>query len=277
MMNRPRPASSGAGAMETVKKIGSILVTVVLVIFGALVLYSKWSRRVRGVSNLIEAVSSTSTDSATAGKKMHWTLPDDDGSVMLVKDGSHTNVAATLATVYSQLMKRPMKVAPATEAMDEDGEFAVWPVLNGAVHVEAPMEWNPAQATNVAATMSKQLHTLVVLAIMGDDAETGTVSIYEDGERRFYVRHWIQIKSLSEDGMKEHTRREGEAWAMSHGYVPGPTNYLSGDKMPFEDVNQLVLNLGIDVSEPPEETKDALVVKPAGPAGAAVRPAAVKK
>jgi hypothetical protein len=263
--------------MAKAKKIGSIIVTSVLVIIGVFAIYSKWSRRIRGVTNLIEAVSNGGGDGEVSGKKIRWTLPDDDGSVMLVKDGSHTNVAATLATVYSQLMKRPMRVAPATEMTDEGGEFAVWPVLNGAVHVEAPMEWNPVQATNVAATMSKQLHTLVVLAIMGDDAETGTVSIYEDGERRFYVKHWIEIKSFTEDGMKEHTQREGEAWAVTHGYVPGPTNYLSGDKMAFEDVNQLVLNLGIDVSEPPEETKDALVVKAAGPAGAAPRPAAVKK
>lgn len=260
--------------MAKVKKVLSVTVTVILVTIGVFAIYAKWSRRIRGVTNLIEAASSSESDTSTS--KIRWTLPDDDGSVLLVKSDSQTNVAATVATAYGQLMKRPMRVVPASEAVDEEGELAVWPVLNGAVHVEGPMEWPEAQATNMAVMVSKQLHTLVVLAIMGDDAETGMVSIYEDGERRFFVRHWIQIKNFSEDGIKEFTKRDGEAWATTHGYVPGPTNYASSDKMPFEDVNQLVLNLGIDVSNPPEETKEALVVKPAGPAGAA-RPAAPRK
>lgn len=261
--------------MEKIKKVLSITITVVLVAFGAFALYAKWSRRVRGVNNLIHAVSD-SAESGTPEKKIRWTLPNDDGAVLLVKSDSHTNVASALATAYSQITKRPMKIAPGAEVDEEDAPFAVMPPLNGAVHVEAPMEWKEAQATNVAAALSQQLHTTVVLAIMGDDAETGTVSIYEDGGRRFYVRHWIQIKSFTEDGIKEFTEREGEAWAMTHGYVPGPTNFLSADSMAFEDVNQLVLNLGIDVSGPPEEVKDVLVVKAAGPAGAA-RPAPARK
>jgi len=249
--------------MEKVKKVLSVTVTVILVAFGVFALYAKWSRRIRNVNNLIHA---TSSEADTPTEHIRWTLPDDDGSVLLVKSPSHTNVAATLATTFTQLTKRPMRVAAADDETEDDGEFAVLPALNGAVHVEGPMEWREPQATNIAATISKQLHTLVVLAIMGDDAETGMVSIYEDGERRFFVRHRVEIKSFTEDGIKEFTEREGEAWAVTHGYVPGPTNFLSSDSLTFQDVNQLVLNLGIDVSEPPEDIKGALVVKAAGPA-----------
>lgn len=277
-MNRPAPRPpAGESAMEKVKKVLSITVTVVLVLFGIFALYAKWSRRVRGVSNLIHAASS-SEQSDVPAEKIRWTLPDDDGAVLLVKSANHTNVAAALATVYTQITKRPMQVVSGAglDEVDTDAPFAVLPALKGAVHIEAPMEWKEAQATNVAAGLSQQLHTLVVLAIMGDDAETGMVSIYEDGERRFRVRHWIQIKSFSEDGIKEFTEREGEVWAMTHGYVPGPTNFLSADSLAFQDVNQLVLNLGIDVSETPEEVKDVLVLKATGPPGTA-RPAPARK
>jgi len=270
-----RSAPAGEGAMAKTKKILTTILTIILVLIGIYAFYRKWSRRIGGMASLIEAVSS-SGDSADSGKKVRWTLPDDNGSELLVKSDSQTNVAATLATVYSQIAKRPMRVVPNADELDADAQFGVMPVLKGVVQVGGPAEWQEAQATNLAATVSKQLHTTVVLAIMGDDAETGTVSIYEDGERRFYVHHWMEIKSLTEDGIKEFTQRDGDAWAAAHGYVPGPTNAASGDKMAFEDVNQLVLNLGIDVSDPPEEITGTLVVKATGPAGAA-RPAAGRK
>jgi len=276
---QPRPAAPavfpinqaapkrGPSAADKAKRIGSLAVTTVLVIFGAYVLYHKWSKRVSGVASLVSAITG-SDDPGSGGPQIHWTLPEDDGGVLLVKSTNHTIVAKAFADAFSQVTRQTLTITAATDQYDEDASFAVYPAHKKAVSIIGPMEWPEPQASALAAALSKQLNTVVVVALMGDDAESGLVSIYENGERRFFLKRWYQITSLSEDGLKEFMGRDGEAWAKEHGYVPSPAKVLTGDTdaVPFEDVNDLVLKLGIDTSDIPDEVKGILVLKQNTPA-----------
>jgi hypothetical protein len=256
----------GPSAAAKAKRIGSLVVTTVLVIFGAYVLFHKWSKRVGGVANLVSAITG-GDDSGSGGPQIRWTLPNDDGGVMLVKSTNHTMVAQAFAEAFSQVAKQTLTITAATEEYDEDASFAVYPAHKKAVSIMGPLEWPEPQASALGAALSKQLNTIVVVALMGDDAESGLVSIYENGERRFLLKRWYQITSLSEDGLKEFMERDGEAWAKEHGYVPSPAKVLTGDtdEAPFEDVNNLVLKLGIDTSDIPDEVKGILILKPHTP------------
>jgi hypothetical protein len=257
----------GSGTADKAKKIGGLAVTTVLVIFGACVLYNKWSKRVGGVANLVSAIAG-SDESGSGDTRIRWTLPDDDAGVMLVKSVDYTSVAKAFVAAYSQVTKQNLTIATASDEFDEEASFAICPARKGAVSIMGPMEWPEPQASALGAALSKQLNTIVVVALMGDDAETGLVSIYESGERRFFLKRWYQIASLSEDGLKEFMERDGEGWATEHGYVPSPAKVLTGDTdaIPFEDVNDLVLKLGMDASDAPEEIKGILILKPNTPA-----------
>jgi len=180
-----------------------------------------------------------------------------------VKHENHTNVAEAVGAAYGGVMNRAMRVTPETETAELETDLAVYPPLHGTVEIEGEVE--EPKLADVASAVSKQLNTFVVMAAMGDDAETGTVVIYENGEQRFRLRRWYRITSFREDGIKEFMECEGEEWARQHGYVPGPTNVLTADTeaVPFEDVNQLTLKLGMDVSDRPDEIHGILIVKPA--------------
>lgn len=255
-----QPPKRGQTTFEKAKKIGSTIVTVVLVVIGAYALYTKWSKRVGRVSNLVSALTGSDESSSSA----HWTLPADSGSAMLVKASDHSKVAEMFAATYAETAKQTLNVLPATDELgDDDSGFLVFPSHKGAVEIIGPTEWAEPQASAMGAALSKQLNTFVVVSLMGDDAESGEVSIYENGERRFRLKRWYRITKLSEDGIKEFMEREGEAWAAQHGYVPGPAKVLTGDTeaMPFEDVNDLVVKLGMDTSDSPEEPKGVLLLK----------------
>jgi hypothetical protein len=229
---------------------------VVLVLFGIWVAYKKIARKVNRVTGIVEAVAGEDS--------FRWTLPDDSGSVLLVKSENHTNVAQVIAAAHLKLLKKPLQAIVTNTAyyVEADAEFVIAPAYKGAVEVVGSWDWSEPQQESEAASMasevSKQLNTIVVMALMGDDAESGVYAVFENGERKFRLKRWYKIVNLSRNGLKEYVEREGEDWAKQHGYVPDPDKILTNDdtdQIPFEDANDLTMSLGIDVSDSPDEVQ----------------------
>ena len=117
----------------------------------------------------------------------------------------------------------------------------------------------------MAAGLSTEFQTPVVMALMGDDAESGVYAVFEEGERKFRMKRWYQIVNLSEDGFKEFVEREGDEWATARGYVPDPTNLIDTEFWSFHDANEFTLKLGIDTSDRSFEMTNVLLLKAASP------------
>jgi hypothetical protein len=260
-LRAPAP-QAGTDKIARFKQVGSAVLTVVLVVVGCYALYHKWSRRIGAVSRLVSAIKSANS-SVTGGAATHWTIPDDRASVLLVKHPNEQAVGQALADFHQEILHRTLSLV-AAQGDSPDDDFEIYAARKGTVEVNGPGEWPEQEAAAAAAALSKSFNTYVVMALMGKDGEEGIVSIYENGERRFRMKRWYKITNLSsEDGLKEFMERDGDAWAKDHGYVPGPDKVLSGDQAttPFEDVNNLVLKLGMDVSGDPENWKTVLVLK----------------
>ena len=274
-VHRPAYAASTSGSSAGIgSKIGSIAkkaVSIILVIIGLFALYAKWSRRIGRLTNLVKAES---TESAS---DLHWTLPD--GSALLVKHSNHTNVADALAAAHLKLVNQKLAVTSTTNIFEAEGTYFVNQVHNGTVFVGGNWDWSEAKdeksASDIAADLSKELNTTILMALLDDDGEAGICAIFENGERKFRLKRWYEIKSLRESDLKEFVERDGAEWATQHGYVADPDKVLSGDsdKAPFQDVNALTLKLGMDISDVEyEDGAYSLVLKPEAAAAPAAAP-----
>jgi hypothetical protein len=253
------PRSEGS----RIKRVSMTVVSVVLVLFGIWVVYNKAAKHIRGLGGIIAVLSGKEAE------ELRWTLPYADEAVLLVKHDNHTDVAEALSAASLKLLRAPLQVRASTPADEEDGGLFVYAAHNGAVMVEGGWDWSDpkgeSEAASFAGELSRQLNTIVVMALMGDDGDAGVYAVFEEGERKFRLKRWYQITGRFALGLKEFVERDGEEWARQHGYVPDPDKILTSDtdKIPFEDANQLTLNLGIDLSEMPEEMDPALVLEPA--------------
>ena len=246
---QPARASKGVGA----KRVLTSIISGVLVLIGIWAIYHKIARRVHQAHDIIVSVAGKDDE----GAHVRWTLLNDNGAQLLVKNSNHTNVAQALAAANVKLLRKPLK----TEVEREDGnesegtKFYVLPAFHDAVAVYGTWDWTePVQereAVAFAAELSKQLNTIVVMALMGDDADSGIYSVFENGERRFTLKRW-----------PEFVQREGESWAKEHGYVADPDKLMTEDakEVPFNDANELTMKLGIDVSDAPEMPDGTLVL-----------------
>jgi hypothetical protein len=263
----PAPrASAPRSEGSRFKRVSMTIVSVVLVLFGIWVVYNKAAKHIRGLGGIIAALSGEEAE-------LRWTLPYADESVLLVKHDNHADVAEALSAASLKLLREPLQVRASTSADEEDGGLFVYAAHNGAVMVEGAWDWSDpkgeSEAASFARELSSQLNTIVVMALMGDDGDAGVYAVFDEGERKFRLKRWYQVTGRFAVGLKEFVERDGEEWARQHGYVADPDKILTSDtdKLPFEDANQLTLNLGIDLSEMPEETDHALVLKPASPGG----------
>jgi hypothetical protein len=237
----------------------------VLVLIGIWAIYHKIARRVHQVHDIVVAVTGEDNE----GAHIRWTLLNDDGAQLLVKNSNHTNVAQALAAANVKLLRKPLIIEAEREDGNESQEarFYVHQAFHDAVAVYATWDWTePTQereAASFAAELSKQLNAIVVMALMGDDGDSGIYSVFENGERRFMLKRWYKIVNLNDGALQEFVHREGENWAKEHGYVADPDKIVSDDDAkvaPFNDANELTMKLGIDISDAPEMSGGTLVL-----------------
>jgi hypothetical protein len=219
--------------------------------------FDKWSRRISFVKDIVQFVRSfSSSDSksseAGAAASVDWTLPDDNGVMMLVKATNETAVAEACAEHLTQQLKTKVssvKVTSREPELDEASLYVVDPAYNGCVALSGALTWDDKEVRRVDSLvefLSKKLNTTAVGVLMDDDAEFGIFFVYENGQRRFRLDRSFKIQ----DGdLQEVVKLDGETWATGLGFKPGEEGFKG---FTMEDANALTEHLGLKLAGRPD-------------------------
>lgn len=248
------PARPPAPPKKSSNKNWIILVLVALVVAViAFVVVQKVMRGINRFREFAQAVQEAATNSASASAQQTWTLPDDDGTALLVKHTNEMDVAKACAEYWQQTFRKKMVITTSTNLFDTDEEavYLIEPAWNNAVKLDGPLFWDEKQVAileGLAKFVSRKLSTTTVSALMGDDAEGGVVTIFENGEKKFRCERHIMIKN---GDLEEVVKVEGEAWAAGLGFKPAEGDFK---KFTMEDANNLTHHIGIKTAGRPEYT-----------------------
>jgi hypothetical protein len=245
-------------------------IVAVFICIGLLSSFDKWSRRITFVKDIVEFVrgftsggEGSNVDAAeVAGQD--WTLPDDDGVMMLVKHTNELAVAEACAELLGQQLKSKVSVVKLTthelDGVDNDSLYIVDPAYNSCVAFAGSMSWEEKEIStlsSLAEGLSKKFNTVAVAALMGDDAEAGTFFVYEGGGQKFRVDRSFRIK----DGeLLDVVKLEGEAWATGLGFKPGEEGFKG---FTMADANALTHHLGLNLTGRPPPSS-CIVLQRAG-------------
>jgi hypothetical protein len=224
-----------------------------LVILGIWVVYKKESGQFNRAAGIVEVL-------ADDDQTERWSLPCDD-AVVLVKHQNHTNVAEALNAAHMKLRGKRLQIEGTTRGYTRE-EYLVYPAHNGAVELYG--HWYQAkketEAMEFATELSRELNTLVVVTLIREGVETGpgtgiyvdtgTYAVFENGQRRFWLKRWDQ------NGLK--FEMDGAEWVMQHGYVVDPVRQQIGEWV--GGPNELTLKLGIDLSGSPVRPREAFLI-----------------
>lgn len=253
--------SNGAGGVHLVKlgwKGWGAIALVIILGIGSSYLKSAQRSMVRDgldwVFDKITGKSSATSDDpvsvaiggadSTAAKTV---LPDDNGIMVLVKNPDAAVVAQACQDFYSERNQTKLYRQISTNAAAE-GLFNLHPANQSYVEIDGPVIWEAKDVLNVTALsefLSRKLATTCVCALMGDDAESGTVAIYENGERRFRCDHEIR---LSKGELVDDVQLDGQAWAAGLGFKPGAKGW---NGFTMDDADQLTQRLGFTPAAAP--------------------------
>jgi hypothetical protein len=212
---------------------------------------SKWYRRVKTAARAIAAVTADKSEGET-GRQYEWTLPSDDGLMILVRATNAVSVGQACIEYQKTKFRRALTLAPTKSDEAEDGDrFLIRPASSDCVQVDGPMSADEAAAKafmGMAKDLSQALQTMTVAAVMGDDAETGVFGIYEKGQQVFWCEREI---SIANGDLKETVRTSGDDWATGKGFKPAD----GFAKFTMEDANDLTRRLGFkfEGQQPPDK------------------------
>ena len=255
----PPPKSSAAG---NVKNILKTVLAVLIIGITCLGFGWKWYRRIRGVVNSVEAING----SDSVGADYKWTLPDDDGVMMIVRHTNEMQVAQACSDFWREQMRTNYAISTITanDEVSDDARYFVQPAYNGNVRIDGPIMWDEQETnfTRMSEYVSQKLDTMVVEALIGDDAEGGLFMVFDKGERKFRLERTLMFAN---NDIKEIVNVEGDAWANSTGFKPSTNGYAH---FTIEDANDLTHHLGFKLYDMPEPAS-CLVLKDKGPINAA--------
>lgn len=244
-------------------------IVAVFICIGLLSSFDKWSRRVTFVKDIVQFVRGFTSGGESSGEAAEvagqdWTLPDDDGVLMLVKHTNELAVAEACAELLGQELKSKVSVVKLTtremDGLDNNSLYVIDPAYNSCVAVSGSISWEEKEIStlsNLAGGLSKKLNTIAIGALMGDDAEAGTFFVYDGGGQKFRVDRSFRIK----DGeLLDVVKLEGEAWATGLGFKPGEEGFKG---FTMADANALTHHLGLNLTGRPPPTS-CIVLQRAG-------------
>jgi hypothetical protein len=218
------------------------------VLWGIVATIDKISQKVTAVSNLIAWVKGltghgdgkNSDESSTALSQITNVLPDDNGTMVLVKTNDVAAVVQACVDFSSERTKRKLFTLTTTNAASE-GNFLAHTTDNGYVVIDGSIFWEEkdvANLTGLAEFLSRKLATTSVSALMGDDAEAGVVAIYENGEQKFRCERNIRLRG---GDLVDDVKLEGQTWAAGLGFKPGEEGWKG---FTMDDADNLAQHLG---------------------------------
>lgn len=225
---------------------------VAVLLLGCWVVYKKVVKPILGAVDIVQAIQSGEWD-------LNWTLPE-DGNALLLRADSHTNVAAALLQANARVQQERLAIQSLVDGDDTDARFYVAAPYNGVVEVQGFLDWQEAQVAAVAASLSTQFQSQVIMTLMDDLGESGVYAVFDGGEQKFRMRRWYRMTGFTD--YKEFVEREGEEWAVAQGFVPDPAELVETDRVSFQDANEFTIKLGIDISDRPFDFTNYLVLRP---------------
>ncbi len=253
--------TSEGGVREV--KIGwkTWLIIAFFVLWGLVATIDKISQKVTAVANLITWVKeltghgdAKADDTSHVASQITNVLPDDDGTMLLVKTADAAAVAQACVEFYGERNKQKL-FSQVTTNHSTEGNFMLHATDNGYVVIDGSIFWEEKDVANLTALaefLSKQLATTSVSALMGDDAETGVVAIYENGERKFRCERSIRIRG---GDLVEDVKIEGQSWATGLGFKPGEDGWKG---FTMSDADDLAQHLGFKPTQ--AEPKEWIVL-----------------
>lgn len=256
------PKAKRAGGGQAMKMISGLLVFLV-VGFGTFKLVSKWGRRLSVLHSVM--TSEQDSDSTSSGEESKWTLPDDDGTMVLVKTTNDVAVAQACADYCAGVLQKRLvasRVTASDGVVEEEGLYLVRPEYNGCIEIDGPILWDDKQTailTGLSQFLSRKFGTMTICSLMGDDAEGGIFLVFEKGEKKFRGEHHIMIKN---GDLEEIGTTEGDAWATSVGFKAKEGDFK---KFTMDDANSFTHQLGFKLYDRPD-TGSFLVIREPGAA-----------
>ncbi|MGC3959486.1 MAG: hypothetical protein QM813_16530 [Verrucomicrobiota bacterium] len=254
---------SSSGSVREVK-VGwkTWLIIAFFVLWGIVASIDKISQKVTAVANLITWVkeltghgdNKAADETSTSLAKITNVLPDDDGTMVLVKSSDVAGVTQACVEFYGERNKQKLFILATTNATIE-GNFMAHATDNGYVVIDGSIFWEDkdvANLTTLAEFISKKLATTSIAALIGDDAETGVVAIYESGERKFRCDRSIRIGAGE---LIEDVKLEGQPWAAGLGFKPGEEGWKG---FTMYDADALTQQLGFKPTQ--AEPKEWIVL-----------------
>src|SRR6266508_2665011 len=123
---------------------GWIILAVVLTLYN---FGSRWYRKERLAKKAMEWVAGSDVATASATGHYEWSLPSDDGAMLLVR---HTNAAVIgqACVDYHRDQLRRTLVLENSNSDDEDpnARYFIWPAHNGCVEIDGSIFWDETYA-----------------------------------------------------------------------------------------------------------------------------------
>jgi hypothetical protein len=197
-----------------------------------------------GSTSKKDKVIAVPVETSNQGSTVKWeVLPADSATAIFVKTEDQPAVIAACTEFYLKTFKQKLFTGTTTNVhnVPDSALYIVLPAKLGTVEINGPSFFNDQINTNLHSMsefISRKLSAATVCALIGDDAETGIVTIYENGERKFHSEHSITIAA---GDIKDVTKVTGEEWATGLGFKTGVDGYK---KFSMDDAERLVQLLG---------------------------------
>jgi hypothetical protein len=236
---RPKPRPKKSQRSPVVRVLSACLAVAVLG-FGAWRFGSKWYKR---ISLVVQVASAAGEGSANADKTSGpVNLWYEKCAVLFIKHTNHLEVAEACKDYWKLKLHKNLTLVNSSQEYTEPGEYELIPAHNGYVRIVGAFEWPIPQHEGLAQHLSQTFGTRVFEWRTETFADTYHFGVYDHGARQFHAQ--MDIK-MSGGEPREIVTTEGNEFAITNGYKPGPEGFKDFQVLEADKITQrLGMNLG---------------------------------
>jgi hypothetical protein len=199
----------------------------------------------------IAAVGQTSGESDKDGQAANepQNLDFTDAVVLFVAHSNHLVVVEACQDYWRDQLHKELTVVPEAETNSDESEYEIIPAHNGYVRIVGALDWPQAEFEGLAEYLSRRFNTRVFE--MRDEESSGAYhfGVYERGDQKFHAQMEVKTEN-GED--REIVTTEGNDWALTNGYTPGPEGFSSFD---LHDGDKITQYLGMKLWDEPDDAE----------------------
>ena len=244
-----RPASVGAEPKKhnPLVQIGTTVLLVVVIGFGAWRFGYKWYKRLNLVVRVASAAGEASVGNSgdSEGAK---NLTYDDCAMLFIKHTNHLDVARACQDYWKTKLHKNLLLMNSDQEQGRSGEYQLIAAHNGYVRLLGEYEWPVAQLEGLAQHLSQTFGTQVFEWRSEHVADTYHFGVYDQGARKFHAQMDVDLAKDAE----EVVTTEGNDFARAHGFKPGPKGFKEFNVL---DADKITQRLGMKLWDEKEEAE----------------------